>query len=62
MQDCCEGRGSCIGADHDEAVLKASMTIDEDAWPRIDVVPDPSDTARYVPEWAAETVYPYARR
>jgi len=47
----------CIGADRDEAVQQAMMTIREDGWQRINVAPDPDDTEAYVREWAAETVH-----
>jgi len=57
--DFCEeqGHGFCIGADRDEAVQQAMMTIDEDAWQRINVPSDPGDTEQYVREWVAETVH-----
>ena len=59
LLDFCEeqGHGFCIGADRDEAVQQAMMTIDEGAWQRINVPPDPGDTEEYVREWAAETVH-----
>ena len=59
LLDFCEehGYGFCIGADRDEAVQQAMMTIDEGAWQRINEPPDPDDTEEYVREWAAETVH-----
>jgi len=57
--DFCEehGHGFCIGADRDEAVQQAMMTIDEDAWQQINVPSEPGDTEQYVRQWAAETVH-----
>ena len=57
--DFCEeqGYGFCIGADRDEAVQQAMMTIEDGAWQRINVAPDPGDTEEYVREWAAQTVH-----
>ena len=59
LLDFCEEQGYdfCIGADRDEAVEQAMMTIEEGAWQRVNVPPDPGDTEDYVREWAAETVH-----
>lgn len=59
VMDFCEqeGHGFCFGADRDEAVQQALMTIDEDTWQRINVAPDPDDREEYIREWAAETVH-----
>jgi len=59
LLDFCEEHGYdfCIGADRDEAVQQAMMTIGEGAWQRINVPSDPGDTEEYVREWAAETVH-----
>ena len=59
LLDFCEEHGYdfCIGADRDEAVQQAMMTIEDGAWRRINVPPDPGDTEDYVREWAAETVH-----
>lgn len=59
LLDFCEEHGHefCIGADRDEAVQQAIMTIKEQAWQRINVPPEPGDTEEYVREWAAETVH-----
>lgn len=59
LLDLCEEHGHdfCIGADRDEAVKQAMMTVEDGAWQRINVPPDPGDTEEYVREWAAETVH-----
>jgi len=59
VMDYCEehGYGFCIGADRDEAVQQAIMTIEEDQWQRIDLCSDPADPEPYVREWAGETVH-----
>lgn len=57
--DYCEEQAHdfCIGADRDEAVKQAMMTLDEEDWRRINVPPDPGDDQEYVREWAAQTVH-----
>ena len=59
VMDFCEEQeyDFCFGADRDEAVKQAIMTIPQDGWKRINVSPDPGDTEDYVREWAAETVH-----
>jgi hypothetical protein len=52
-----EGHGFCFGADLDEAVKALFMTVNEDAWQRINVPKDPGDQEDYVREWATETVH-----
>jgi hypothetical protein len=59
LLDYCEdqGHGFCIGADRDEAVQQAMMTVQEGGWQRINVPSDPQDPEDYVRQWAGETVH-----
>lgn len=59
LMDFCqeEGHRFCIGADRDEAVTQAMMTVDEADWRPIHLVSDPDDPEPYVREWACETVH-----
>jgi len=59
LLDFCQehGHGFCIGADRDEAVKQAMMTVQESDWQRIQAPADPDDTEDYVRQWACETVH-----
>jgi hypothetical protein len=59
LMDFCQehGHNFCIGADQDEAVKQAIVSIEENDWQRIDLCSDPADLEPYVREWACETVH-----